>query len=339
MKQRAFGRTGWSIAKLGMGCAALGGGLHRKDDREALVTLDRALEAGVNFYDTASTYSQGRSEELLGRAFAGRRDRVIIASKVGMIYPSAIGFALRIKPLFRPVRELLRPVRSLLNRSKYSQRTGNFSAQHIERTIHQSLVRLQTEYIDLCQLHNPSPEELRRDDLCKPLERLKKQGKIRHYGISCARAEDALLAMEHPGIVSVQVPINLLDQDALPRVLPMARARGVAVIARVPLAQGLLTDATHETKAEQIAVDRGAVLERKRRAEMLRFLAIGDRTLAQAALQFVLQLSGVSVVIPGMATRRHLEENLRALDAPPLNADELALVAQTPRLTAAGSTR
>jgi len=327
MNTRAFGRTGWSVAELGMGCAGVGRGLYRKDDREALATLDRALEAGINFYDTSSSYSAGDSEQLLGRAFKGRRDRVIIASKVGMLYPPSIAFALRFKYLLAPIETFLRPVRPLLNRTKYSRKRNDFSPQHIERTLHESLARLQTDYVDLYQLHNPPPGDLRRDDLCKPLERLKAQGTIRAYGISCARAEDALLAMEHPGIACVQVPINLLDQEALPQVLPLAQARGVAVIARVPLAQGLLTDAAHETKAEQIAVDCGAVLERKRRAQALRFLATGGRTLPQAALQFVLQLPGVSVVIPGMATRRHLEENLRALDAPPLTAEELERVA------------
>ena len=326
MKHRMFGRTGLSVSELGMGCAALGGGLYGRDDREVIATLEAAFEAGITFYDTANTYSAGRSERLLGRTFKSRRRRVFITSKGGIVYHPVMAVAIGMKSWLKPVKELLRPMQARLNRAKYAFKHGDFSPRHIERALAGSLKRLQTDYLDLYQLHNPPPEVLARGEIFEALERFKTQGKIRQYGVSFKTVKDAEAVSWAPGLSAIQVPLNLLDQEVVSRVLPLARERGIAVIARVPLAQGLLTDAS-EVKAEQIAVDPDAVAQRKRRAEAFHFLATGQRTLAQAALQFVLQLPGVSVVIPGMTKRRRLEANLGALAAPPLTNEELERVA------------
>ena len=321
MNYRSFGRAGWQVSELGMGCAALGGGVYQKNDREAIATLREALDAGINFFDTASSYSAGHSERLIGLAFKGRRDRVIIASKVGMFYPPAVRLASRFKYLLIPVRALLGPIAPSLNRIKYAHKYGNFSPRRITESVHGSLKRLGTDYIDLYQLHNPPPDGLAHDDLCEPLEQLKRQGKIREYGISCKETSAAPLALRH-SIASVQVIFNLLDQEALTQCLPLAGERNVAVIARLPFAQGLLTDA-RETKADRIATDSAKVAPRRERAARFRFLATDQRTMAQAALRFVLQTPGVSVALAGMSTRGHLQENLGALSAQPLSGEEL----------------
>jgi len=325
MNCRLFGRTGWQVSELGLGCAALGGGVYQKNDREAIATLNNALEAGINFFDTASSYSGGHSERLIGRAFQGRRDKVIIASKAGMLYPPAVRLAIRFKYLLKPVRAFLGPVAPSLNRIKYGNRRGEFSPRYITESLHGSLKRLGTDYIDLYQLHNPPPEALRRDDLCEPMEKLKQEGKIRDYGISCKEVAHAPLALRHP-VSSVQVIFNLLDQEALTQCLPIAQERNIAVIARLPFAQGLLTDARGETKAERITMDRAQIAARRERALQFRFLATDQRTMAQAALRFVLQTRGVSVAIAGMSTRQHLRENLGALGILPLSQDELSRI-------------
>ena len=324
MKYRVLGSTGLKVSEIGMGCAALGGGVYQKNDREAVATLNEALDAGINFFDTASSYSDGHSERLIGRAFPGRRNRVIIASKAGMLYPPAVRLAIRFKYLLMPVRAFLGPIAPSLNRIKYGNKHGEFSPAHITESLHGSLKRLATDYIDLYQVHNPPPEELQRDDLCEVFEQLKRQGKLRHYGISLTHAEDAAaLGLRHPGAAAIQVMLNLLDQEAITQCLPLAQARSMAVIARVPLAQGLLTGATGGTKAERITMDRAQTAARKERVQQFRFLATGQRTLAQAALRFVLQTSGVSITLSGMSSRRHLHENLKALEVPPLSMQEL----------------
>jgi aryl-alcohol dehydrogenase-like predicted oxidoreductase len=329
MRQRPFGRTGLTVSELGMGCAAIGGGLHARNDRDAIETLHAAYDAGITFYDTAQTYSGGRSEAAVGRAFRDRRGRVILASKAGIAYPPLVALGIRIKPWLSPVRDLLRPMRTTLNRAKYSKRYPDFTPEYLRRSLESSLKRLQTDYIDVYQLHNPPVEVLARPEAMAMFERFKTEGKVRVCGISFKTIDDAESAIWPASVGSIQVEFNLLNQHASARVLPAAQEHGAGVIARVPLAQGLLTDAA-EPKAQQIATDPDALARRRRQAEAFRFLADGRRTMAQAALQFVLQQPGVSVVIPGMSSRRHLEANLQALTAPALSPEELGAIARVP---------
>jgi aryl-alcohol dehydrogenase-like predicted oxidoreductase len=331
MNYRSFGKTDLKVSDIGMGCSSLGGGLYHRDDRGSIRTLLKAFDHGINFYDTSDNYSQGKSERLIGQAFKDRRKYVVIASKVGTSYSSLGGLALRIRPLLRPVSQILHPIRARLNRMRYSQRHKDFSTKHLTEAIHESLKRLQTDYLDLYQLHNPPLSILQKGDFYGTLEKLKAQGKIRYYGVSCATVHDALLCLKYPGFSSIQVTINLLDQEAVTKLLPLAKEEKLAVIARVPLAQGLLTNIQKETKAEQIAKNQRELEYRKSRVKKFQFLVKKDRTLAQAALQFVLQLDGVSVVIPGMTKQKHLEENLGALTAPPLTMEELLKIQSTSR--------
>ncbi|MBI4228823.1 MAG: aldo/keto reductase, partial [Deltaproteobacteria bacterium] len=323
MNYRSFGKTDLKVSELGLGCSSLGGGLYHRDDQESIKTLFQAFDLGINFYDTSDNYSQGNSERLIGQAFKGKRDRVIIASKGGAVFSPLGSFALRLKMILRPMRHLLHPMRRYLHQMRDSEKSYDYSPRHLTEAIHGSLKRLQTDYIDLYQLYNPSSSILESGEVFDTLDKLKVQGKIRYYGVSCVTVDGALLCLKHHGTSSVQVTINLLDQEAITKLIPLSQENKLAVIARVPLAQGLLTNAQNDTMAEQSARNQREFEDRKNRAKNFWFLVKENRTIAQAALQFVLQFQGVSVVIPGMINRRQLNENLGALAAPPLTKEEL----------------
>ena len=334
MEYRSFGKTDLKVSEIGFGCQSLGGGLYYKDDSESIMTLQQAFGSGINFYDTSDHYSQGMSERLIGRAFKDRRDRVILSSKAGTLYYSIGNLALRMRPLLRPMSYLLHPMKISLHLMRASQKGSDFSAEYLTKAVHGSLRRLQTDYLDLFQLHKPPSSILEEGDFCETLEKLKDQGKIRYYGVSCATVDDALICLKHPGISSVQVGISLLDQEAITKLLPVAREKTLVVIARNPRAQGHLTNTLSDIMAETYARNQREFEDRKNRAKQFQFLIKENRTLAQAALQFILQLHGVSVVIPRSVNREQLEENLGALTAPPLTKEELLKIESMSRDTA-----
>lgn len=323
MEYRSFGKTHLKVSEIGFGCQSLGGGLYYRDDLESIKTLHQALDSGVNFYDTSDHYSQGASEILIGRAFKGKRDKVFIATKAGTRYSPIGSLALRMRPFLRPMSHVLRPMKISLHLMRASQKHSDFSAEYLTKGVGRSLKRLQTDYLDLFQLHKPPSSILEKGDFCETLEKLKDQGKIRYYGVSCATVEDALICLKYPGISSVQVGISLLDQEAITKLLPIAKEKKLAVIARNPRAQGHLTNTLSDIMAETYARNQREFEERKNKAKQFQFLVKENRTLAQAALQFVLQLHGVSVVIPRAVNREQLEENLGALTGPPLTEVEL----------------
>jgi len=176
-------------------------------------------------------------------------------------------------------------------------------------------------------MHKPPTPLLEAGVFCEVLERLKAQGKLRYYRVSCETVAQAVLCLRHPGIASVQVGLSLLDLEAVAELLPRARAQGLAVIARNSRAQGLLTEVHHDITAEETAAQtRDALEERTRRARGFRSLVKADRTLAQAAIQFVLQLPGVSTTIPRAVNQAQLQEHLGALRAPALTQAELGRI-------------
>lgn len=329
MNYRVFGSTGIKVSEIGMGCSSLGGGLYHGNRREALATLQAAFDAGISFYDTADNYSQGESERLIGEAFRDKRKNVVIATKGGAVFSPVGRVGLRIKPLLRPLKALLKPAQRQLHQLRDAHKKYDHSLKRLIPALEGSLKRLRTDYVDIYQLYNPSHESLQAGEVFRTLEALKRSGKIRHAGVSCVTVEDALLCLQHPVVSSVQVTVNLLDREAIPQLLPQASGGGVGVIARVPLAQGLLTSATGDTMAQQSARDEAKFLERKRAADLFRFLITPQRTLAQAALRFVLGLPGVSVTLAGMVSRKELSENLGALSISPLSPDELSRINNT----------
>ena len=330
MERRRLGRTDLDVSRLGLGCAKLGGTVTGSAGAGAGL-LHAAFEEGINFFDTADSYGNGKSEELLGQAFRDRRDQVVIASKAGYRVSAAAGWALRIKPLLQPLIASASWLKRAVRQARTTQKPQDFSPEHLVQAVEGSLRRLQTDYLDLFQLHNPPLEELERGDLFDTIERLKEQGKIRYYGVSCRRIEDAVPAMRYPGVSAVQIPVNLMEQQAIDTILPQSRQKGIAVIARQPLASGFLARPVEEIKPDLTAMDRQQAEERLEVARRYQFLRNERRTLAEAALRFVLQQEDVAVTLVGTGNLRHLRANLEALEAPPLTEEEIVAVREAAR--------
>ena len=324
MRQREFGRTSLRVSEVGLGCSNLGGGLYGRSEQEALATLGSAFDRGITVFDTAPVYSYGASDALLGKAFKGKRDRIVLATKFGPVFSRAWGVARRLKRFVVPFKELLQPLRRTANLVRLNQKEFDFSPAVIRKDLEESLVRLGTDYVDLLQLDRPTAAVLRDPALYEELEALRKEGKFCFLGVCAKLPEVILLALDEPRISAIQIPVSLLDHSLIRNVLPLAAQRGVAVVASAALAQGLLTDSTVETMAEQSALlTKDEIRERKTRAADFRFLATDGRTMAQAATQFALSVPGVATVLTGVVDRIQLDENLGALSAPPLGAAEM----------------
>ena len=331
MNYRGFGNTNLKVSEIGMGCSRFGGMIDQKDTKEIVNTLLQAFDRGINFYDTADMYGNGESETLIGRTFKDKRDRVIIASKAGYCLSSTGSFATKIKPLLKPLlRPLIRwfrPMKKSLLQARSTQLYQNFSAPYLTQAIEASLRRLQTDYLDIFQLHDPPASLLESGDIIETLENLKSQGKIRYYGVGCRTVEDALICLKHPGFSSLQVEINLLHQEAITRLLPLAKKSNVAIIARQPFASGLIVKPLIDTKSTQYSFTEPEMQNKLNTIEKYQLLSNkGSRTITQVALQFVLKFDSVSVVVAGMSNRKQLEENISALTAPPFTEDELAIL-------------
>lgn len=323
---RPFRDSAFQASVLGLGGASLGGDLYHTDEKEALRTLEIAAERGINFFDTADIYQMGVSERLIGRAFRGARDKVFIATKGGARFTPLGTLGLQLRPLLRPAASLLKPFKQRLLRAKNAQRRTDFSDGYLRTALHASLKRLGTDYVDLYQLHHPDTETLRSFGYQQSLDRLKREGKIRFIGVSCDSVEDALIALSNPELDAIQLRISMLDQDAMTRLIPESDRQGVAVIARQPLGRGILTDARSETKAERLESRKPGYEQRVAHARALRFLVNERRTMAQAAIRYLLQVRGIALVLTGMSSLDHLQENLGALAAPELSRQEMARV-------------
>ena len=315
MIRRTFGKTGWRVGAIGLGCWQYGGaitldgqpdGWTGVDDPESIATIRRAVDLGINFFDTADMYGGGHSEEILGRALreANARARVHIATKVGFWHDAN------------------------------GRRMFQKSRDAILRACDASLRRLQTDYIDLYQCHLWQTE--RWSEFLEAFDRLQRQGKIRHFGVS---TNDFSLIQRFNSagtLTAVQANYNLLDRSVEAEILPYCRARGIAFIARGPLAMGKLTGkyspattfAADDIRQRWLAPDQRAAFERDlQQVQRLRPVAakIGC-SLAQLAIKFVLGHVAVSVVIPGAKNRTQLEENYAANLLRPLLAAEQAML-------------
>lgn len=305
-----FGRTELRVSEFGLGCARIGG-IFKREPREFADLLAAAYDAGITFYDTSDLYSQGESERLIGRAFRGRRDRVVIASKAGFELPSQRKLIARVKPIVRPLIRLLGLSRQRLPGVVSGSLSQDFSPAHLHKAIAGSLRRLQTDYLDLYQLHSPPTAIVEAGEWVEALETLKRQGKIRYYGISCDTPEAAFASLAHPGVSSLQLSISLLVRDAVP-VSSAARERGVGVIARECLANGLLVkdggdlDVRARVQSDEEAAEKSALIAGYRRVA-----AKQGATLTQLALQYVRRLEGVSVTLLGVSSLEQLERLLR----------------------------
>jgi aryl-alcohol dehydrogenase-like predicted oxidoreductase len=313
MQVRQLGATDLRVSALGLGCARIGG-IFQGDARGFIDLLSAAHDAGINFFDTADMYSQGESELLLGRAFAGRRDQVVIASKAGYRLPGQRRLAARLKPLLRPVIRLLKLKRSALPAAVRGAPSQDFSPAYLQTAVEGSLRRLRTDYLDLFQLHSPPADVVARGEWAEALERMKRAGKVRYYGVSVDSIEAGQAALAYPGISSLQLVISLLEQDAVQTLLPRARARRLGVIARETLGNGLLIkDARDVVLDAYCATPQQKVRRTQQLADYRREAAADGKTLAGLALDWVGRLEGVSVALVGARSREQLAGLLRQL--------------------------
>jgi len=293
MEYRILGRTGLQVSAVGLGTMVHAGHFGPMDDKESLSAIEAALDLGVNFIDTSDAYGAGYSETLLGKALKGRRDTVILATKGGNI--------------------MVGP-----NRGK-----TNFSAEYIGRVMDESLKRLQTDTIDLYQLHNPSVEVIEQGEVWELLERCKREGKIRHYGVSINKMDEGVAAVRDGRSETIQIEYNMLMQDPSQEVFPLARKANVGVIARAPLRRSLLTGKLtsedqkgfqgEDVRARNFPGDLFA--KELEKVEQLRFLVKGPvQSLAQAAIAFCLAHPAVGVVIPGARNAQQMRDNAQAAD-------------------------
>jgi aryl-alcohol dehydrogenase-like predicted oxidoreductase len=301
VRYRRLGRTDLQVSEVGFGAWAIGGNKHGHsygptDNTASRAAIARALELGCTFFDTADIYGHGLSEKLLGQALQKRRHDCVIATKVG-------------------------------NDFYHGPFHQNFDPDYIRSAVDKSLERLRTDYIDLYQWHNPPLMMLQRGEHYGILDELKQAGKIRYYGVSVHDAYEGSMAIQTGKPDVIQVVYNLLRPDAAEELLPFAQEHNIGLIVREPLASGMLTgkytaaatfpegDIRADWPQEYLAMQAQV-------ADKLRFLANAQRTLAQAALRFVLDAAAVSVVIPGIKTAAQAEENLAASELPPLTEAE-----------------
>jgi len=309
MVYRKLGRTGWEVSAISFGAWAIGGTWGDVDDKESMGALHRAVDLGVNFFDTADVYGDGRSERLLAALRRERKESFFIATKAGR----------RLSPH---------------NAEGYNRRNLN---AFVER----SLKNLKTDTVDLLQLHCPPTEVYYRPEVFGILDDLVSAGKIRFYGVSVEKVEEALKAIEFPGVVSIQIIYNLFRQRPAELFFKEARRRNVAVIARVPLASGLLSGKiSRDTKfaaddhrnfnrhGEAFDVGEtfsGVPLEIGLEAvKALRKLVPQGASLAQFALRWILMNDAVTVVIPGARNAEQAWANAAASDLAPLSAETMA---------------
>lgn len=287
-RYRVLGKTGFSVFEIGFGAWAIGGnqnslGYGSTDDRSSMRAVNKALDLGCNFFDTADWYGHGHSESLLGKALQNQRKSVYIATKVGLDF-------------------------------YHGEVQQNYHPAYIRFALHESLRRLNTDYVDLYQLHNPPPEVFFFPDIVETLERLREQGKIRSIGVSVATIQDGIEAIHSGWPESIQIPYNMLNTEAEVEAFPLAQANQIGIIAREPLANGFLTGKYSVSSRFQQYDIRGfwsaetlqSILSQ---VELIRPYCRPEETMAQLAIRFVLERPSVSVVICGCKNANQVEEN------------------------------
>jgi aryl-alcohol dehydrogenase-like predicted oxidoreductase len=300
------------ISAVGFGAWAIGGTWGPVDDVQSLRALHAAVDAGVNFVDTADVYGDGRSERIVARLRKERpRDVLYVATKAGRRLPE--------------------------------QTPEGYSRENLTSWIDRSLKNLDVEAIDLLQLHCPHPAVYDTPRVFGLLDELVAAGKLRHYGVSVETVDEALRAIRHPNVQSVQIIFNMFRLKPAERFFGEAKARGIGILARVPLASGLLTgkmtaasafapDDHRSFNREGQAFDRGETfsgvpyLVGLEAVERLRALKPEGMTLTQFALRWILSFDAVTSTIPGAKTPVQAAENASAANLPPLSASVMAAV-------------
>jgi len=311
MQYRELGRTAWKVSEISFGAWAIGADWGSVDDRESLAALHRAIDLGVNFIDTADVYGDGHSEQLIARVRKERPEELIVATKAGR----------RLSPHV----------------------ADGYNAENLTRFVERSLRNLETDCLDLVQLHCPPSEVYYRPEVFGALDDLVQAGKIRYYGVSVEKIEEALKAIEYPNVQTVQIIFNMFRHRPTEVFFPEAKRRKVGILARVPLASGLLTgkmtressfpaDDHRNFNRYGQSFDRGETFSGVDfesgldAVEELKSLAPEGATMAQLALRWILMFDAVSCAIPGAKRPDQAEDNVYAADLPPLTEQQMALV-------------
>lgn len=289
MNKNRLGQSELYVSAMGLGCMSLGTG-----EAAAVSIIHEALDLGINFLDTADLYDEGRNEELVGTAIRHRRGDVILATKVGN--------------------------RRVPGKEGWS---WDPSKAYIKSAVHESLRRLQTDYIDLYQLHGGTLED-NIDETIEAFEELKQEGLIRYYGISSIRPNVIREYVQRSSIVSVMSQYSILDRRPEEDILPMLEQHGISLIARGPLARGILTE-NGRAKQKQDYLDY-SVQELAGLHDQLTQQTSGSRTLTQAALHYPLAHSPVAAIIPGASSIEQLRLNAAAVESAPLSPQELETI-------------
>ena len=310
MKYRAFGRTGIEVSEVSFGAWAIGGAWGAVSEEDATAALTAALDAGVNFIDTADVYGDGRSERLIAKVLRSRSDEVVVATKVGR----------RLQPHV----------------------ADGYTRENLSMFVERSLVNLEADALDLVQLHCPPTEVYYRPEVFGILDDLKAAGKIKRYGVSVEKVEEAIKAIEYPGVETVQIIFNMFRQRPAELFFELARRHRTGVIVRVPLASGLLSgrmtrtttfsDDDHRNfnrdgKAFDVGETFGGVPFDAGLAavEALRPFVPDGCTMAQFALRWIFMFEAVGCAIPGARNAAQAQANvaasgLLALDESTMNA-------------------
>ena len=311
MNYRTLGRTGFKVSEISFGAWAIGGSWGQQNDEESMATLHRAIDLGINFIDTADVYGDGHSEKLIAQLKRERSEEIVVATKAGR----------RLSP----------------------HTDEGYNETNLTAFIERSLKNLETECLDLVQLHCPPVEVYYRFEVFDALDKLVKAGKIRSYGVSVAKVEEALKAIEYPNVQSVQIIFNMFRHRPSELFFAEAKKRQVGILARVPLASGLLSgklnpntqfeaDDHRKFNIKGEAFDQGETFSGIDYAmglaavEEIRALAPKNATLAQWALRWILMFDAVTCAIPGARRPQQVEDNVGASALPALTEAEMTAI-------------
>ncbi len=321
MKLRTFANTSLKVSEVGFGVWTVGTtwwGI--KDEIFGIQLLQKAFDLGINFFDTADTYGNGYGETILAKALKSKRDKLVIATKFGY-------------DIYSPPPE----------KRGHQELPQKWDAEHIRFACEQSLKRLETDVIDLYQLHNPRIDTLKKDEIFNTLESLKKEGKIRSYGVALGPAiaerqiEESLYSIQIRKVHGTQIIYNLLEQMIGEKIFSAARAENSSVLVRVPHASGLLegvytqdtTFTENDHRFHRISTDEKKKLwldDGLKKVEQLQWLVNDKRTLGQMAIQFILSEPSIACVFPNIYDLKQLEEFAKAPDTPTLTQNEISKI-------------
>jgi aryl-alcohol dehydrogenase-like predicted oxidoreductase len=311
MKYRSLGRTPWKISEISFGAWAIGSAWGPVDDSESLAALHKAIDCGVNFIDTADVYGMGHSERLIARLKRERKEEIVVATKAGR----------RLSP----------------------HTAAGYNQQNLTGFVEDSLKNLATDSLDLLQLHCPPTDVYYQPEVFGALDRLVEAGKIRYYGVSVERVEEALKAIEYPGVQTVQIIFNCFRLRPAGLFFEQALKKQVGILTRVPLASGMLTGKL--SRDSQFAADDHRAFNRHgeafdvgetfsgvdyetalRAVEEIRRLVPAGVTMAQFALRWILMFDAVTCAIPGAKRPSQAADNCAASDLPPLSDEAMRAI-------------